>query len=302
MKRMRIAFLISLLFLCFGTPAAAERGFYDLPVNSSQDVTTVTGVKLPSSFGPPEHYYAIFKIWPLVPGKRYEATLTFDAGTDIGYASSWIDGDPSGKDFASFVGIGTGTGTRVLKGKEEKFLFSVDPRSTSNVLRVLVRSHKPWNVRFGITDNPSGVTPQSMDRWNYYYVRDFDADKTAPFLLQRGGVMTAAAGPASGFQPRFLGPFSFLTHTMKGTLRIAQFSESQGIAWLNIEGTGVEEILNLDFSGGDIKFTRTVDCRFGQTQPVTQTFTGNILSENAIQGGFSSSDQPATIQPWQAQK
>ncbi len=302
MKRTLFVFLACFVCLCIGSPAAARTGFHDLQVPSALDVTTVTGVKLPSFFGAPDQHYAIFKIWPVVHGKRYEATLTFDAGTDIGYATSWVDGDPWGKDFWSFVGIGTGTGTRVLKGKEEKFLFSIDPGSTSNVLYVLVRSHRPWNIRFGVTDSPSGVTNQSQDKWTYYYVKDFDADRNAPFLLKRGGVMTAAAGPASGFQSRILGPFSFLTNTMRGTLKIVQFSESQGVAWLSVEGTGVEEIMAVEFKGGEIRFTRTVDCRFGLTRAITQSFTGNILSDSAIEGGYSGSDQPSTILPWQAQK
>ncbi|MGB4600472.1 MAG: hypothetical protein WBI04_10950 [Trichlorobacter sp.] len=30
----------------------------------------------------------------------------------------------------------------------------------------------------------SGVTKDSQDRWGYYYVTDFDADRTASFLLK----------------------------------------------------------------------------------------------------------------------
>ncbi len=302
MGRPSVILFICLLSLCLGSPAAAKTGFHDLQVNSALDVTTVTGVTLPSYFGPPDHYYAAFKMWPVVPGERYEATLTYDAGTDIGYATAWIDGDPSTREAQSFVGIGTGTGSRALKGKEEKFLFSVDPGSTSNVLYVLVRSHKPLHIRFAVTDSPSGVTNRSQDKWGYYYVKDFDADKNAPFLLKRGGIMTAAAGPASVSQPRLWGPFAFLTNSMRGTLMIVQFSDSQGIAWLNVEGTGIEEILNVAFSGGDVRFSRVVDCRFGRLQAVTQNFTGNLLPDGSIQGGYTSSDQPAAINPWQAQK
>jgi hypothetical protein len=302
MRKLVTLLLICLVALCLGSPATAKTGFHDLQVNSALDITTVTGVKLPSYFGASDEYYASFKIWPVVPGKRYEATLTYDAGTEIGYATAWIDGDPSTKEAQSFVGIGTGTGSRVLKEKEEKFLFSVDPGSTSNVFYVLVRSHKPWNIRFAVTDSPSGVTNQSQDKWGYYYVKDFDADKNAPFLLKRGGVMTAAAEPVSAFQPRFWGPFAFQTNTMRGTLKIVQFSDSEGVAWLNIGGTGVEEVLKVVFSGGDIRFTRTVDCRFGQARTISQGFTGNVLPDGTLQGSYSSSDQPDAIHPWQAQR
>ncbi len=99
-----------------------------------------------------------------------------------------------------------------------------------------------------------------------------------------------------------MGSFAFLTNSMRGTLRIVQFSDSQGIAWLNVEGTGIEEILNVAFSGGDVRFSRVVDCRFGRLQAVTQNFTGNLLPDGSIQGGYTSSDQPAAINPWQAQK
>jgi hypothetical protein len=73
----------------------------------------------------------VLRIAPLDPGRKYEATFSFDAGTDIGYAHAWIDGNPYEKDWASFVGIGTGTGSRELREKQEKFLFTADPKSTS---------------------------------------------------------------------------------------------------------------------------------------------------------------------------
>ena len=102
----------------------------------------------------------MFKLGPFAPGKRYEATLTYDAGTDIGYAMAWVDGDPSGKDFASFVGIGTGTGTRELQGKEDKFLFTVDAKSTAAFLYLVVRSNKPWKLGVGSHGPAVGSEPQ----------------------------------------------------------------------------------------------------------------------------------------------
>jgi hypothetical protein len=121
-----------------------------------------------------------------VAGRRYEATLTFDAGTDIGYGMSWIDGDPKNRDSVSFVGIGTGTGTRELKGKESKFLFTVDAKSTAAFLCLVVRSNKPWDITMALADRPSRANRDSQDKWGYYYVTDFDFDRTSPFLLTRG--------------------------------------------------------------------------------------------------------------------
>jgi hypothetical protein len=141
---------------------------------------------MPNYLGGPEGHYVIFRLGPLAPARRYEATMTFDAGTDIGYGHSWIDGDPRGKDFASFVGIGTGTGTREMKGAEKKFLFTVDPKSTTAFVYVVLRSNKPFDLSMGLSDRLSGVTPNTQDRWGYTYVTDFDADRTAPFVMTRG--------------------------------------------------------------------------------------------------------------------
>jgi hypothetical protein len=111
--------------------ASAAPGYLEVPVNGSRLAETATGAGLPSFFGPSDYNHAVFRLGPFAPGKRYEVTLTFDAGTDIGYGMSWVDGDPWGRDYASFVGIGTGTGTREMKGKESKFLFTVDAKSTA---------------------------------------------------------------------------------------------------------------------------------------------------------------------------
>ena len=158
----------------------------DIGINTEKTVTTVRGLAgLPSALGSAEDYSAVLRIAPLAPGRKYEATLTFDAGTDIGYAHAWVDGSPYEKEWYSFVGIGTGTGSRELKGKQEKFLFTIDPKSTSGTLCLALRSNKAFTFRFGVTDKLTGANPNSQDRWGYYYVRDFDADRTAPFLLKR---------------------------------------------------------------------------------------------------------------------
>lgn len=286
-----------------GSLALAQTALYDLPVNSSLSVTTIGGANLPKFFGPPEHYYAVFKIWPVVPGKRYEATLTFDAGDNTYYGMSWIDGDPWGKDYFNFVGIGTGTGTKHLPGKEAKFLFSIHPGSTSNVIYVLLRSNQPWKIKFSVTDKLSGVNRGSMDKWGYYYVDDFDESKTSPFLLKRGGMMADKASPGpSSVGVQFFGPFRFVTPTFQGTVKFLKYSPEKGVAWLRVDGTGVEEILEVDFKGGEFSFIRVLDCRFGKDRPIFQKFTGTFLGDGFVQGGYSGSDQPSSIFPWQGQK
>ena len=84
------------------------------------------------------------------------------------------------------MGIGTGTGTREMKGKESKFLFTVDAKSTAAFLYLVLRSSKPWDIAMALADRLSGVNRDSQDKWGYYYVTDFDVDRTSPFLLTRG--------------------------------------------------------------------------------------------------------------------
>ncbi len=301
MKKISYMTVIFLSVIWFTTSASAKMGFVDVPVNSVQQTTTVTGVGLPPAYGSPEQFYTVFRIFPLAPGKRYEATLTYDAGTDMGYAHNWQDGDPLSKDNVSFVGIGTGTGTRQMKDKEEKFLFTVDTKSTSNVLYVIVRSYKPWNIRFSVTDRLSGVTRDSQDRWGYYYVTDFDVNKTAPFLLKRGGYFTpqkAEGTPAA--KTRMIGPLSFYAGQFAGTMKLAQFTESEGIVWLKIGGTNVEEILNAVFRGNEIKFVRTIDCRFNAPRPYAQVYTGQISSDGSLSGSYLNDYESVLIYPWEA--
>jgi len=301
MKKILYCSLIILTIIGLATVAVAKIGYVDVPINSVQQVTTVTGIGLPPSFGPPEQFYTVFKIYPLIPGKRYEATLTYDAGTDMGYAHNWQDGEPTSRDALSFVGIGTGTGSRALKDKEDKFLFTVDSRSTSNVLYVIVRSHKAWNIRFSVTDRLSGVTRDSQDRWGYYHVTDFDFSKTAPFLLKRGGFVspqTTAVSPS--VKTRIIGPLSFNAGQFSGTMKFAQFSENEGIVWLKIDGTNVEEILNVGFRGNKINFTRTIDCRFNVPRPLAQVYTGQISADGSISGSYSNNNESVLIFPWEA--
>jgi hypothetical protein len=186
---MRILVKILVLSLgvifCAGI-ACAQSGFVDVPVNTEKTVTTALGLAgLPPGLGSAEEYRVVLRIAPFAPGRKYEATLTYDAGTEIGYSHAWVDGSPFGNDWSSFVGIGTGTGSRELRGKQEKFLFTVDPKSTSNTLYLALRSNKPFTFRFGVSDRLSGATPNSQDRWGYYFVSDFDAKGTSPFLLKR---------------------------------------------------------------------------------------------------------------------
>ena len=301
MKKIISAAVTFLTILGITTAAAAKTGFVDVPVNSVQQTTTITGIGLPPSYGPPEHFYTVFRIFPLVPGKRYEAMLTFDAGTDMGYGHNWQDGDPTTKDSVSFVGIGTGTGSREMKGKEERFLFTIDSRSTSNVLYVIVRSYRAWNIRFAVTDKLSGVTRNSQDRWGYYYVTDFDFSKTSPFLLKRGGYITpqTIAVPAAA-KTRIIGPLPFYAGQFSGTIRLAQLSENEGIVWLKINGTNVEEILNAAFRGNEIKFIRTIDCRFNTPRSHAQVYTGQISTDGSLSGSYSNDYEPLLIYPWEA--
>ncbi len=197
MVRGVVRVVVAAAMLAAGAPAFAQAGYVEVPLNRQVQVTTVQGVTLPSSFGGPDSFYAVLRLGPLAAGTRYEFTLTFDAGTDMGWAVSWVDGDPGGKDWWSFLGTGTGTGTREMEGKEAKSLFSVAPASTSNVLYLVVRSARAWTVRAQVSDRLSGATPNTQDRWGYYYVDDFDASRYSPFLLTRGGAWAGAGGAAA---------------------------------------------------------------------------------------------------------
>jgi hypothetical protein len=185
---MRRALICALHTFCATALLWAQSGVVDLPVNGARQITTTTEVTgLAPAYGGPSDPKAVVRLGPLTPGQRYEVTLTYYAGSDIGYAHAWVDGSPFGPDSQSFVGIGSGTGSRSLAGKQEKFLFTVDPASTSNMLHLVIRSTgKPLALKVSLAA-PSGVTKQSQDRWGYFYVTDFDSDRTAPFKLTRGG-------------------------------------------------------------------------------------------------------------------
>ena len=186
MKAMRVAAAV-VVMLAAAAAAFGQAGYTDLAPGAEVAVRTLSGVGLPPAFGSTSQSYAVLRMAPLAPGRRYELTLRYDEGTDISYGHSWVDGDPSGKDWFSFIGLSTTTGTRELKGKEVKFLFSVDGASSSNVMYLVIRSTGPWNLAVGLTDRLSGVTRNSQDRWGYYYVDDFDVSRASPFLLTRGG-------------------------------------------------------------------------------------------------------------------
>jgi hypothetical protein len=167
------------------TMDVAGSWFY-VPVNTERTLTTALGVTgLSSSLGSADQYMAVLKIGPLTPGQRYEATLHYTGGTDIGYAHSWLDGNPFGRNWASFLGIGTGTGSGELRAKQAKFLFSSASQSTSSALYWVLRSTSgPLTFSFGVS-SPSGVTTNSQDQWGYYYVDDFDASRYSPWQFIR---------------------------------------------------------------------------------------------------------------------
>ena len=189
--------LLKLLMVFFpltlGASAAEVHGnFVDIGVNTEKRVTTVQGlVGLPASLGPVGEYQAVLRLAPLVAGRKYEATLTFNAEPEhtIHYRHAWVDGDPFGKDWSSLVGMATGTGTREpKKDKQEKFLFTIDAKSTSGTLYIPLSSSKPFTFRFRLSDKLTGVHSNSRDHWGETFVNDFDANRVAPFLLKRGAV------------------------------------------------------------------------------------------------------------------
>lgn len=203
MRSLRIL-LLMLLTVFFQAAGGWAFEPVDLSLGGARQVTTGTHpAGLPSFFGPSDHFYAIFRFSGLTPGQRYEATISFESGTDIGYGHSWVDGNPLGKDFWSFTGIGSGTGTGPRRESQQKYLFTVDPASSASVLYLVFRSHKPMPVRVSL-QRPSGVTRDSQDQWGYYYVTDFDADRTAPFLLKRSSGAIAAGGTAGIHSGNFI--------------------------------------------------------------------------------------------------
>lgn len=177
--------LIGLLLSCCLTGGVWAAEVVDVPLNATRSVTTGGHpAGLPSFFGPGDYSCAIFRFTGLAPGQRYEATLSYESGTDIGYGHSWVDGNPFGRDYWSFTGIGTGTGSGPRREDHKKFLFTVDPQSSSRALYIVFSSNRPMPLKVAL-QRPSGVTKDTQDRYGYYYVTDFDADRTAPFLLTR---------------------------------------------------------------------------------------------------------------------
>ncbi len=177
--------LSTFMLICCLAGIAWSADVVEVPVGGGKAVTTgAHPAGLSSFFGPSDNYYTLFKLTGLAPGQRYEATMAFQSGTNIAYAHGWGEGNPLGHDYRSFTGIGTGTGSGPLHESQQKFLFTIDPKSSSSVMYVVFRSNRPMPLRFSL-QSPSGVTRDSQDRWGYYYVTDFDVDRTAPFLLTR---------------------------------------------------------------------------------------------------------------------
>ncbi|MGE0156535.1 MAG: hypothetical protein AB7T17_05865 [Geobacter sp.] len=194
--------LVGLLLSCCLTGGAWAAEVVEVPLNATASVTTgAHPAGLPSFFGPSDYSYAIFRFTGLTPGQRYEATISYESGTDIGYGHSWVDGTPFGTDYRSFTGIGTGTGSGPRRESQQKFLFTIDPASSCGELYLVLKSSRPMALRVSL-QRPSGVTKDSQDRYGYYYVTDFDLDRSAPFLLKR---CTANAGtPSSSLSSGFV--------------------------------------------------------------------------------------------------
>jgi hypothetical protein len=194
--------LIGLLLSCCLTGGAWAAEVVDVPLNATRSVTTGGHpAGLPSFFGPSDYSYAIFRFTGLTPGQRYQATLSYESGTDIGYGHSWVDGNPFGREYWSFTGIGTGTGSGPRRESQQTFLFTVDPTSSCGDLYLVLKSNRPMALKVSLQP-PSGVGKDSQDRYGYYYVTDFDADRTAPFLLKR--CTAAAVKPASTLPSGFV--------------------------------------------------------------------------------------------------
>lgn len=198
MRLQQMIVAVTLVIWCMAGPAWSA-GVVEVSVGSEKTVTTgPRPAGLPGSFGPAEHSYAIFAFSGLEPGRRYEASIAYESGTDIGFGHSWVDGNPLGKEHWSFTGIGTGTGTGPRRESRQTYLFTVQPQSRCGFLYLVFRSHKPMTVRVSLR-HPSGVTRDSRDPFGYYYVTDFDTDRTAPFELKRcDGPAPASAAPAPG--------------------------------------------------------------------------------------------------------
>lgn len=181
----RVLLYSMVVFLAVAAALAAAPGPVNVAVGGEVSLTTVKGYPLPGFFGGPDRFYSVVRLGPLEPGRRYEFTLTYDAGDNIGYGVSWEDGNPLESNYKHFLGTGTGTSTRVMPGYQEKSLFTVHPNSTSRYLYVVINSSVAWKCRVGITATLSGATPASMNKWGYYFVNDFDANRYSPFLLER---------------------------------------------------------------------------------------------------------------------
>lgn len=182
--------VMTLLLVCsiFAVPCFATEAMkpLDLDLDAKAVIRTVKGFSLHSSFGGPDYYYAVIRIDGLAPGTLYEATITYEAGTGISYAMSWVSGNPLATTWRSLGGLGSGTGTgKSMPGYETKQIFVVGEESTEQVIYLVVRSDKPWEIGFSITDTFSGVTRESKNKYGYFMLDDWTNGGKSVFLLDQ---------------------------------------------------------------------------------------------------------------------
>ena len=161
-------------------------GFYQAQLNKTVTITTVKGLPLPSSFGGPDYYYAVVQVQGLKPGMKYMVTLIYEGGTGIDYGFCWVNGNPLTKDWYSFVGIGSGTGTgKLMPGYTIYHVFAVDPKSTSDTIYFTVRSNKPWSIQCTINPAKPEITRNTQNSYGYYCVDDLTNEEKIFYLLDK---------------------------------------------------------------------------------------------------------------------
>jgi hypothetical protein len=181
-------FIISLFVIIVCANAEPKDGINSLKLNEKTTAMTATGIKLPTGFGSPEEFYAVFRVSGLQAGVKYQATIAYDGGTDIYYGMSWLDGNPLLPDWNSFGGIGSGTGSgKVMPGYEQTHLFTTDPKSTKGVIYLVVRSGKPWTISMTVTVTAAkaGIDRNTKNNYDYYAVEDWTKENTVLFLLTK---------------------------------------------------------------------------------------------------------------------
>jgi hypothetical protein len=107
-------------------------------------------------------------------------------GTGISYGLCWVNGNPFLPDWASFVGIGSGTGSgNPQPGYEAYHIFAADSKSTKGVIYFVVRSNKPWRLSFAVGNAKPGVDRDTKNSYGHYAVDDLTRDGTVAYLLTR---------------------------------------------------------------------------------------------------------------------